>query len=77
MSSCRVHDAAAFFVRFHVLGVCKVSIVVVVVVLIGRRVSVVIVGVVAVELLWSVMIASSSVVVSIALTVHRFWFPAV
>ena len=73
-----MHGAVALFVCFHVLVGCKVSIVVVAVVLTWREVSVVVVvGVVAVESLWSVLVASGSVVISIALTVHRFGFSAI
>ena len=86
VSSSRVHGAVAFFVCSHVwvgcevsiaVG-CEVSIAVVAVVLTWREVSVVVVvGVVAVKSLWPVLAASGSVVISIALTVHRFGFSAV
>ena len=78
MSSFRVHGAIAFFVCHYVLVWCEVSIVVVAVVLTGCEVSVVVVvGVVAVESLRSVLIISCSVVISVALAVHRFGFSAV
>ena len=78
VSRFRVHGGVAFFVCFHVWVRCEVSIAVVVVVLTWREVSVVVVvGVVAVKSLWSVLTASGSVVVSIALTVHCFGFSAI
>ena len=78
VSSSRVHGAVAFFVCSHVWVGCEVSIAVVAVVLTWREVSVVVVvGVVAVKSLWSVLTASGSVVVSIALAVHRFGFSAI
>ena len=78
VSRFRVHGAVAFFVCFHVWVGCEVSIAVVAVVLTWREVSVVVVvGVVAVKSLWSVLTASGSVVVSIALAVHRFGFSAI
>ena len=78
VSSFRVHGAIAFFVCHYVLVWCEVSIVVVAVVLTGCGVSVVVVvGVVAVESLRSVLIISCSVVISVALAVHRFGFSAV
>ena len=86
VSSSRVHSAVAFLVCSHVwvgcevsiaVG-CEVSIAVVAVVLTWREVSVVVVvGVVAVKSLWPVLTASGSVVVSIALAVHRFGFSAI
>ena len=78
VSSSRVHGAVAFFVCSHVWVGCEVSIAVVAVVLTWREVSVVVVvGVVAVKSLRFILTASGSVVVSIALAVHRFGFPAV
>ena len=92
MSRFRVHGAVAFFVCFHVLvrcevsivvvtvvvTWCEVSIVVVVVVLTWHEVSiVVVVGVVAVKSLGSILIGPGSVVVSIALAVHCFGFSAI
>ena len=78
VSSSRVHGAVAFFVCSHVWVGCEVSIAVVAVVLTWREVSVVVVvGVVAVKSLRSILTASGSVVVSIALAVHRFGFSAI
>ena len=78
VSRFRVHGAVAFFICFHVWVRCKVSIVVVAVVLTWREVSVVVVvGVVAVKSLRSILIGSGSEVVSIALAVHCFGFSAI
>ena len=78
MSRFRVHGAVAFFVCFHVLVRCEVSIAIVAVVLTWREVSiVVVVGVVAVKSLWSILVGSGSDVVSIALAVHCFGFSAI